>query len=126
MIVVHHSLATYDAFLIANDILDGTGRTAIGLGDDNLFRIPLGPAPGQARWVHQPAPVSTGTRQRASGADLPHGAYSGHAAVAQRGVDPVIKSLAAAVSHRWMAATRGTCRMARCKTTTNSRWGRMS
>lgn len=40
MILMHHTLATYDAFLIGNAILDTVGRTAIGLGDDNLFRIP--------------------------------------------------------------------------------------
>ncbi len=41
MLIVHHSLASYDAFLIARDIIEATGRQPIGLGDDNLFRVPV-------------------------------------------------------------------------------------
>lgn len=41
MIVVHHTLATYDAFFIGRAIIERCGRQAIGLGDDNLFRIPV-------------------------------------------------------------------------------------
>lgn len=40
MIAVHHTLASYDAFLIGRAIIEARGRQAIGLGDDNLFRIP--------------------------------------------------------------------------------------
>jgi len=40
MVLVHHSLATYDALLISQDIIEGRGRQLIGLGDDNLFKIP--------------------------------------------------------------------------------------
>lgn len=40
MVVMHHSLATYDAFLIARDIIERCGRLPVGLGDDNLFKVP--------------------------------------------------------------------------------------
>lgn len=59
MVVMHHSLATYDAFLIGADIIEQTGRQPLGLGDDNLFRIP-----GVREWCHdlgiRPARPETG------------------------------------------------------------------
>lgn len=44
---LNHSLATYDAFLFAMALHAQTGRMPVGLGDDNLFRIP-----GLATIVH--------------------------------------------------------------------------
>lgn len=40
LLVVHHSLATYDGFLLGDAIFRGTGRLPRGLGDDRLFQIP--------------------------------------------------------------------------------------
>lgn len=40
MLVMHHSLATYDGFLLARDIVEQRGRLPQGLGDDNLFKVP--------------------------------------------------------------------------------------
>lgn len=40
LLVVHHSLATYDGFLLGGAIWDETGRLPRGLGDDTIFRIP--------------------------------------------------------------------------------------
>jgi len=40
LLVVHHSLATYDGFLLADAIYQGTGRLPRGLGDDRIFQIP--------------------------------------------------------------------------------------
>ena len=40
LMVVHHSLATYDGFLLGLDIWDRTGRLGRGLGDDRIFQTP--------------------------------------------------------------------------------------
>ncbi len=40
LLVVNHSLATYDGLLLAMSILDATGRLPMGLGDDLIFRTP--------------------------------------------------------------------------------------
>jgi len=40
MVLMHHSLATYDAFLLGQDLIEQRGRQPLGLGDDNLFKIP--------------------------------------------------------------------------------------
>ncbi len=40
LLVVHHTLATYDGFLLGDAIFDGTGRLPRGLGDDRIFQIP--------------------------------------------------------------------------------------
>jgi 1-acyl-sn-glycerol-3-phosphate acyltransferase len=40
LMVVHHSLATYDGFLLGLSIFEATGRAPRGLGDDLIFRIP--------------------------------------------------------------------------------------
>lgn len=40
LLVVHHTLATYDGFLIAGAIWELTGRMPRGLGDDTIFRTP--------------------------------------------------------------------------------------
>jgi 1-acyl-sn-glycerol-3-phosphate acyltransferase len=40
LLAVHHSLATYDGFLIGSAIYEGTGRLPRGLGDDRIFQIP--------------------------------------------------------------------------------------
>lgn len=40
LLVVHHSFATYDGFLLGGAIWDGTGRLPRGLGDDRIFQIP--------------------------------------------------------------------------------------
>lgn len=40
LLVVHHSLATYDGFLLGDAIYQGTGRLPRGLGDDRIFQIP--------------------------------------------------------------------------------------
>lgn len=43
LVVVHHSLATYDGFLIGAAIHEHTGRIPVGLGDDRIFQLgPLG------------------------------------------------------------------------------------
>ncbi|MCB9655612.1 MAG: acyltransferase family protein [Deltaproteobacteria bacterium] len=41
LIVTNHSLATYDAFLLALAIYDATGRLPTGLADDLLFELPF-------------------------------------------------------------------------------------
>ena len=40
ILAVHHSLATYDAFLFGHAVIRQTGRTLTGLGDDKLFAFP--------------------------------------------------------------------------------------
>ena len=40
LLVVHHSLATYDGFLLGGAFWDATGRLPRGLGDDRIFQIP--------------------------------------------------------------------------------------
>ena len=40
LLAVHHTFATYDGFLLAGAIYDGTGRLPAGLGDDRIFDIP--------------------------------------------------------------------------------------
>ncbi len=40
LLVVHHSLATYDGFLLGGAIWEQTGRLPRGLGDDAIFHIP--------------------------------------------------------------------------------------
>lgn len=40
LLVVHHTLATYDGFLIGAAVWDHTGRLPRGLGDDRIFQIP--------------------------------------------------------------------------------------
>ncbi len=40
LLVVHHSLATYDGFLIGGAIWEQTGRMCRALGDDTIFRVP--------------------------------------------------------------------------------------
>ncbi len=44
LMVVHHSMATYDGFLLGIAIHDATGRLGRALGDDRIFQTPmLGP-----------------------------------------------------------------------------------
>jgi 1-acyl-sn-glycerol-3-phosphate acyltransferase len=66
MLILHHSLASYDVFLIARAILEATGRQAIGLGDDNLFKVP-----GLRRFIRdlgiRPANPQTGREVLAEG-----------------------------------------------------------
>jgi 1-acyl-sn-glycerol-3-phosphate acyltransferase len=40
LLAVHHSLATYDGFLLGGAIYDATGRLPRGLGDDRIFQLP--------------------------------------------------------------------------------------
>ena len=40
ILVIHHSLATYDGFLFAASVYESTGRVPTALGDDLLFRTP--------------------------------------------------------------------------------------
>ena len=40
LLVVSHSLATYDGFFIGAAIFDATGRMCRGLGDDRIFQTP--------------------------------------------------------------------------------------
>lgn len=40
LLVIHHSLATYDGLLLALAIEEATGRLPVALGDDLLFRTP--------------------------------------------------------------------------------------
>lgn len=40
LLVVHHSFATYDGFLLGGALWDATGRLPRGLGDDRIFQIP--------------------------------------------------------------------------------------
>lgn len=40
LLVIHHSLATYDALLLAYRIYEVTGRAMTGLGHDRLFGVP--------------------------------------------------------------------------------------
>jgi len=39
ILAIHHSLATYDGFLLGMQLFDDTGRLAMGLGDDLLFKM---------------------------------------------------------------------------------------
>jgi 1-acyl-sn-glycerol-3-phosphate acyltransferase len=41
LLVVHHSLATYDGFMLGLSIFEQTGRPPRGLGDDLIFRTPM-------------------------------------------------------------------------------------
>lgn len=41
ILAIHHSLATYDGFLLGLEIYERKGRLAKGLGDDLLFKLPL-------------------------------------------------------------------------------------
>ncbi len=47
LVVVHHTLATYDAFLFGMAVFDTVDRPLRGLGDDQLFRLP-----GVRDWLH--------------------------------------------------------------------------
>jgi len=40
ILAVHHSLATYDAFLFGYELMNQTGRIVTGLGDNKLFAFP--------------------------------------------------------------------------------------
>ncbi len=40
LLVVHHTLATYDGFLAGGAVWEATGRLPRGLGDDRIFQIP--------------------------------------------------------------------------------------
>ncbi len=40
LLVIHHSLATYDGFLFAMKLYEATGRVPTALGDDLIFRTP--------------------------------------------------------------------------------------
>lgn len=40
LLVVHHSLATYDGFFAGAAVWDATGRLPRGLGDDRIFQVP--------------------------------------------------------------------------------------
>ncbi len=40
LLVMNHSLATYDGFILAAELYERTGRLATGLGDDLIFRVP--------------------------------------------------------------------------------------
>ncbi len=40
LLVLHHSLATYDGLLLGMTILDQVGRAPRGLGDNAIFRVP--------------------------------------------------------------------------------------
>lgn len=43
LLVVHHSFATYDGFLLGGAIFEATGRLPVGLGDDRIFDLgPIG------------------------------------------------------------------------------------
>jgi 1-acyl-sn-glycerol-3-phosphate acyltransferase len=48
LLVINHSLATYDGMLMSVAVFDHRGRLPIGLGDRLLFRIP-----GLRRWVQR-------------------------------------------------------------------------
>lgn len=39
LLVVHHSLATYDGFLLGGAIFEQTGRIPVGLGDNRIFQL---------------------------------------------------------------------------------------
>lgn len=41
LLATHHSLATYDGFILGMTIFEKTGRLLRGLGDDLLFKLPL-------------------------------------------------------------------------------------
>ena len=41
LLVVHHTLATYDGFMLGLAVFEATGRPPRGLGDDMIFRTPL-------------------------------------------------------------------------------------
>jgi 1-acyl-sn-glycerol-3-phosphate acyltransferase len=41
ILATHHSLATYDGFILGMTIFEQTGRLIRGLGDDLLFRLPF-------------------------------------------------------------------------------------
>lgn len=49
LLVVHHSFATYDGFLLGGAIFEHSGRLPVGLGDDRIFQ--LGPLADAARAI---------------------------------------------------------------------------
>lgn len=61
LLVVNHSLATYDGFLFGGRVYEHTGRLPTALGDDMLFRVP-----GVADWVRSAGirPASPGAGRR--------------------------------------------------------------
>jgi 1-acyl-sn-glycerol-3-phosphate acyltransferase len=48
LMVVHHSFATYDGFMLGQAVVEHTGRVPRALGDDQLFALP-----GVAGFLHQ-------------------------------------------------------------------------
>lgn len=66
LLVVHHTLATYDGFLVGAAVWDATGRVPRGLGDDRIFDVPgLGSAARRMGIV--PASPEAGARLLAEG-----------------------------------------------------------
>lgn len=41
LFAMHHSLATYDGFLLGVEVFHATNRLPAGLGDDLIFKIPM-------------------------------------------------------------------------------------
>lgn len=66
LLVAHHSLATYDGFLLGIAIADATGRVPRGLGDDRIFQVP-GLAGFATRIGLVPASPTTGEALLAAG-----------------------------------------------------------
>ena len=91
MLVMHHTLATYDAFLLGLDIYDATGRLPAAMGDDLIFKTP---------WLKDWA-MDGGVRPANAGAGL-RLLQEGHMlAVAPGGMWECLRPSSQARQHRW-------------------------
>mgnify|MGYP002633654280 CR=1 FL=1 len=101
LLVMHHSLATYDGLLMGKAVYDETGRLPTALGDDMLFR-----APGMADMIRaagiRPASPTAGMELLAEGHLL---------FVAPGGMWESLRPSRESRSVRW-EGRRGFCRLA--------------
>ena len=101
MLVMHHTLATYDAFLLGLDIFRATGRLPAALGDDLIFKTPM-----LRDWARdggvRPASPGAGLRLLEEGHPL---------GVAPGGMWECLRPSSEARTHRWHDR-RGFCRLA--------------
>ncbi len=101
MLVMHHTLATYDTFLLGLDIYDATGRLPAAMGDDLIFRTP---------WLRDWA-AAGGVRPANPGAGLALLQQGHMLAVAPGGMWECLRPSSQARQHRWQER-RGFCRLA--------------
>lgn len=101
LLVLHHTLATYDAFLLGLALYNETGRLPAALGDDLIFKTP-----GLKDWARDGGvrPASPG-----AGRDL---LAQGHlVGVAPGGMAECLRPSTERYQHRWQSR-QGFCRLA--------------